>query len=504
MLFLDPFTESRSKKNSKSKSFPVFGGKRLRKAERSELVEIYTQSLETENVWLKKQIIENNRIDLLATEILGYEVKPLHLALLRFQFLHPENLQLVYRGAGKSSMCTVTKTIHLLLKNANIRILIASKTTTNAQGFLKEIKAHFEKNDKLIEVFGPYYDPRLTKKWDEREIEVLPRTKYTKEANVTCVGVDGTVVSKHYDVIISDDLIDESNSRTEHMRKKTQTFFYNTLEPTLEAPDPEVPHRGEHHKQGTRFHYDDLYGHLIKNELKDHHQIIRALNENGQSPWPERHSPEWFLEKLKKSGLIIFGAQYLCDTEAMKGKIFQYDDCQVIESGEIPEDLKIFMGIDLAIGEKEENDNFVIVIVGVDTNKNYYILDFYEGKIRFSKQTRKIKEYYKKWDPIRALIETNAYQEAQYQRLKDNDKSMRIKPKKQHKDKISRAWKRSGDFDNKNVFFKKTGKSHIAVERCVMFPDGEGSKDFFDAMDLAFKASNLKRRKSRKEPGLIG
>jgi phage terminase large subunit-like protein len=162
------------------------------------------------------------------------------------------------------------------------------------------------------------------------------------------------------------------------------------------------------------------------------------------------------------------------------------------------------MGIDLAIGEKEEHDNFVIVVIGIDTNYNYYILDFYEGKIRFSAQTKKIRKYYKKWDPIRALIETNAYQDAQYQNLKDEDKTLRIKPKKQTKDKITRAWKRSSDFDDKRVFFKKTGKSHIAVERLVLFPDAKGSRDFFDALDLAFKAANTKRKKRRpKEPSLI-
>lgn len=483
-------------KSSKTNNKKLVSKKMLKGAERSELMEYYEQSVNTKNAWLKKQIIDNNRIDLLATEVLGYVVEPFHLSLMKFQFLHPDNLQLVYRGAGKSTTCTITKGIHLLLKDPNLRILFNSKTTTNAQGFLKEVKAHFEKNEKLEEIFGAYYHPRLVNKWDDREIEVLPRTQHTKEASITCVGVDGTIVSKHYDVIISDDMVDESNSRTEHMREKTKTFYYQTLDPTLEPPDPAVPHRGEHHRLGTRYHYDDLYGHLIKNELKKSHQIIPALDEQGRSPWPSKHSPKWFMKKRRRSGIIIFNAQYQCDTEAMKGKIFQYDDCQVISAKEIPNDLEIYMGVDLAIGQKEENDNFVIVVVGVDTNKNYYILDFYEGKIRFSVQTRKIKKFYKKWDPIRVYVEANAYQEAQYQTLRDKDVTMRVYPKKQHKDKISRAWKRSSDFDDKRVFLKKTGKSHLAVERLVLFPDGKGTKDFFDAMDLAFKAS-LKKKKSR-------
>lgn len=504
LSIFDP-SESFGQRSPKKNKIPFLNTKRLKNAERSELLEYLEHSKVTENEWLRKQIIYNNRIDLLATEILGYQVQPFHFAMMRFQFLHPESLQLAYRGSGKSTTCTIAKGIHLLLQDPNLRILIASKTTTNSEAFLKEIKTHFEKNEKLIEIFGPYYDYKLTPKWDNREIEVLPRTKHTKEASITCVGVDGTIVSKHYDVILSDDLVDESNTRTEHMRKKTQTFYYQTLIPTLEPPDKNIPHRGEHHHLGTRFHYDDLYGHLQKNELKEHYQVIPGVSKDGKSPWPEKHPPSWFLKQRKKMGLIIFNAQVQCDTEAMKGKIFQYDDCQVIEEKEIPEDLVYFIGVDLAVGQQEENDNFVVVVVGVDTNKYYYVVDFFEGKIRFNEQTKKIKKFYKKYDPEMVYVEANAYQEVQYQNLKDKDQRMRVKPKKQHKDKVTRAWSRSADFDNKTVFFKKTGKSHIAVERMVLFPDGPGSKDFFDALDLAFKASARKKKKKKRErPNIIG
>lgn len=476
---------------------------KLAKAERSQLIKYYEHYKAMGNEWLRRQIIQNNRIDILAVAILGYELKPFHMHLLRFQLLHGDNLQLCYRGAGKSTICTITKTIHLLLKDPNLRILLASKTSTNAEAFLKEIKSHFEYNERLAEIFGLYYDPRRVSKWDNKEIEVLPRTVRTKEASVTCVGVEGTIVSKHYDVIISDDLVDEENSRTEYMREKLKTWYYKTLDPTLEPPDSKVEHRGEHHRLGTRYHYADLYGHLMENELENHHNIVAALNAEGQTPWPEKHSPEWFADKRKKSGIIIFNAQYQCDTEAMKGKIFQYDDCQIIEQKNIPSGLKTFMGIDLAISQKDTADHFAIVVLGMDNDKNRYILDSFEGQLRFSQQTDKIKAFYKKYDPIRTCIETNQYQEAQYQELKDEDKDIRLKPVQQDKDKISRAWKLSALFEDKSVFFKKGGNMHLLIEQLVLFPDYR-YKDLFDALDLAVKASKLKRRKKRRrEPGII-
>lgn len=474
--------------------------KTLETAERSQLIEAFAHYKKMGNEWIRRQIIEKDRIDILATYVLGFQVQPFHLAMMKFQYVHPENLQLVFRGAGKSTTCTVTKTIHLLLKNPNIRILLASKTSGNAEAFLKEIKSHFENNPKLKEIFGAYYDPRRVTKWDNTEIEVLPRTIFTKEASVTCVGVQGTVVGRHYDVIISDDLVDEENTRTKYMRDKTRTWYYQTLGPCLEPPDVNVPHRGEHHHLGTRYHPDDLYGHLIAHEFKTRHQIIPALRD-GRSPWPSKYPPKWFAERRERAGTIIFNAQYQCDTEAMKGEIFQYDDCQIVADDQVPAGLRTYMGIDLAISEKESADKFAIVVIGVDSTERHYVLDYYEGQLRFNAQTTKILEFYKRWDPVRTGIEVNAYQAAQYQNLKDVDANIRLTPIVQDKDKITRAWKLSPIFEDKRMFFKKG--QHLLIEHLVLFPNHR-YKDLFDALDLAVRASKLKvKRRTRAEPGLF-
>mgnify|MGYP001818170406 CR=1 FL=1 len=489
------------------------GPKAIDRAERSELIDLYDHYTSMGNEWLRRQIIRSNRIDILAEAVLGYQVKPFHLSMMRWQFVHPENLQLVFRGAGKSTVCTITKAIHLLMKDPNLRILLASKTSTHAEAFLKEIKAHLEENERLIELFGPYYDPRKVNKWDSREIEVLPRTLRAKEASITCIGVEGMVVGKHYDVIISDDLVDEDNSRTKLQRDKVKTWYYKTLDPTLEPPDSEVPHRGEHHRLGTRYHYDDLYGHLLANELSRATQVIPALDENGRTPWPEKFPPKWFVAKRQKSGIIIFNSQFQCDTEAMKGEIFQYDDCKIVTDDNIPFDAKVrtFMGVDLAISEKSKNDKFAIVVVGKDTSGNYYVLDYFEKQLRFGAQTQKILEYYIKWTPIRCGIETNAYQDAQYQNLRDtvtaeehgiHGKDLRLKRINTDKDKITRAWKLSPLFEDGRMHFKEN--QQLLIEHLVLFPNYK-YKDLFDALDLAIRASRLKKRRkrTRREPGVI-
>jgi len=487
-----------------SSVFPILQGspKAIEEADRGQLLDLARHYRAMGNEWLRRMIIDHNRIDILATAVLDYQIEPFHLALLRYQFIHPDNLQLVFRGAGKSTVCTITKSLHLLAKDPNIRILIASKTSAQSEAFLKEIKGHLEGNERFAELFGEYYDPHKVGKWDNREIEVAPRTKYSKESTITCIGVEAAVVGKHYDVILSDDLVDEDNTRTKYMRDRVRQWYYQTLDPCLEPPDKSVPHRGEHHRLGTRYHFDDLYGHLIANELADHHQIIPALDEDGRSPWPDKYPPKWFKEKKRKSGTIIFNAQYQCDTEAMKGEIFQYDDCQKVDDSEIPGGLRVFMGVDLAISESEKADKFAIAVVGIDTKtEDHYVIDYFEGHLRFNDQTRKIKEFYRRHDPIRCGIETNAYQAAQYQHLKDGDKNLRLKAIHTDKDKVTRAWKLSPMFEDKRVFFRKNLTD--LIDLLVLFPNFR-YKDGFDALDLAITASKLKRKKRRREePGIM-
>jgi len=490
---------------AKAASPGMLSASALAVADHGELVEYYRRCRSMNNEWIRRQVIQNNRIDILAAAVLGLTVMPFHVAMLKWQFAHPDNLQLIFRGAGKSTLCTETKCIHLLLKDPNLRILIASKTAQNAEGFLRGIKKHFEQNERLAEVFGQYYDARKVTKWDNREIEVLPRRSPNKEASITCVGADGTIVSKHYDVIIEDDIVDEENSRTQHQRDKLVSWAYTTLDPTVEPPDPKVPHRGERHRLGTRYHHLDYYGHLISHELKNHVHIIKALDELGRSPWPEKYPPKWFTAKREKSGLIIFNAQYQNDTDAMKGEIFQYDDCQRVPDTEWPDaqGLQVFMGVDLAIGEDETNDKFAIVVIGVNKDRTaFYVLDHYEDQLRFGAQTAKIKEYAKRWDPIRIAIETNAYQAAQYQTLKDTDPDIRLRPVITDKDKVTRAWKLSSLFEEKKMFFRES--QLLLIEHLVLFPNHQHD-DLFDAFDLAVLASKLgKRRRTRdKEPGLI-
>ncbi len=72
--------------------------------------------------------------------------------MLRFQSEARETcLQLAPRGFGKSTILTITRAVYEILRNPNIRILIASNTQLQAEVFLREIKFHLEHNPRVLE-----------------------------------------------------------------------------------------------------------------------------------------------------------------------------------------------------------------------------------------------------------------------------------------------------------------------------------------------------------------
>jgi predicted phage terminase large subunit-like protein len=438
---------------------------------------------------VRKEVLENDRTELLASHVLDYEVKPFHLELIRFQSGCEDScLQLAPRGYGKTTVLTITRAVHEIVKDPNVRILIASNTQLQAEVFLREIKFHLEHNPLLINYFGRFFSPD---KWDAREILVTPRTSSAKESTVTCVGVGGPVASRHYDLIIADDLVDEENSRTEMQREKTRVWFYKTLQPCLE------PH-GKLFIIGTRYHYLDLYGHLIKNEFRDSHQIIRAIAPDGSTPWPEKFSLEWLEERRKQAGSAIFNAQYQNDTELMKGDIFKDEWFRFYDTEPDWNSMSFFIGCDPAATSRDtllqrnkaESDWWTIVIgarkgrPGTEQGGDIYLKELWRARCTKQEYLDVLRRFNDQYHPQRVVIETVAAQEYLAQ---DAEKWMPVKRIKRTTDKVARAYWLQPFFENGQVLMPAKYLAsdwslwQALMDELVLFPQGEHD-DLFDGL----------------------
>lgn len=167
----------------------------------------------------------------------------------------PNKLLCVPRGTFKSSIASVAYPIWRILHNPNIRIMIDSELYTNATNYLREIKAQFETNERLIKLFGNYTGGV----WNESEIIVSKRTNIKKEPTIVASGIGAGKTGQHYDLIIGDDLSSTQNVRTPELAEKTVTHY--RLYTSLLDPG------GEKVIIGTRYSEIDIIGHIIQNEL---------------------------------------------------------------------------------------------------------------------------------------------------------------------------------------------------------------------------------------------
>ena len=451
------------------------------------------QALRRETV--RRAILDDGNIEFLASHILGYQTRPFHLKMLAFQSESGETcLQLAPRGFGKSTILTITRAVFEIIRNPNIRILIASNTQLQAEVFLREIKFHLEHNPRMLEYFGSFASED---KWDIREIIVGPRTSSAKESTVTCVGVGGPVASRHYDLILADDLVDEENSRTETQREKVRTWWYKTLVPCCE-PD------GRIFILGTRYHYLDLYGHFNRHEYKDKHQIIPAIDSDGNTPWPEKFSLEWLKKRREEMGSILFNAQYQNDTKLMKGHIFKEEWFRFYEEEPDWDPMIFVIGCDPAatkrdaiLSGKKANTDYWTIVVGAkardtaDTKSPVYLKEVWRGrctKEEYLTKLRQLNEYYK---PVKVMLETTAAQEYLAQ---DAEKYMPVKRIERTTDKIARAHWLQGFLENGQILFPdKSLVSDYTVwqallDELLLFPQAEHD-DLFDGLQTMMEGA---------------
>lgn len=430
-------------------------------------------------------------------------LQPLHASIIHNVSDNQASMDLAPRGHGKSTIGDVDFCITKVLRNPDIRIMIGSKTQTQASAFLKEIRTHFEQNVNLIRIFGDWKKSR-DNVWNDKEFTVNRRTVIKKEATVSALGASGAVVSKHFDIIIGDDLVGFENARTEAQRKVLKEWFYSSLYPTLE-PD------GEIHILGTRYSPMDLYEDLIKskNYKVNVQQAITVKDGQEYSLWESKFSLEKLRSIREEAGLIIFNMQYQNNTELAKGKIFKYKYFKHFEEYDIDYDLnrvrvkvldsqgvpywipvRIYMGADLAISEDEtsNNDYFVLTVIGVDKNKNVYVLDYLKERLTFNAQLNAILDYGKNKFPMveRIGVETVQYQKSLAQEIRRLS-LLPVVNIQTSKDKVTRAMRRSALFENSKVWFR-IGMDDL--EECLLlFPEVDHD-DLFDGLDFALTVAD--------------
>ncbi|MEM2111665.1 MAG: hypothetical protein QXX08_07290 [Candidatus Bathyarchaeia archaeon] len=320
--------------------------------------------------------------------------KPTHKLLCDFvtQNAKPEQeiILLCPRGWLKSYIVTVGFTIQLILRHlAGINkrgesILIANATLANAQQFLKKIKYNLEHNELLRQLFPeiPREPEKEAARWTMDEIQL-------GKVFIEVGSAERNLISKHYSILINDDLVNKDNCNTAEQIEKI-IDWWKLARSLLESKGFEII-------IGTRYNRDDLYGYLLERFLEftpetyiqHRSKAIVQLNKNNYhylritcwaDPENERGStfPTLFsedkLKRIQAEQAEFFSYQYLNDVTSESDAVFKRSWIQHWRRGELPEGRITYMLVDPSGKETTQSDRTGIVVVDAGIDKRFYVI----------------------------------------------------------------------------------------------------------------------------------
>lgn len=302
-------------------------------------------------------------------------------------------LDLWAREHYKSTIITFALTIQNILNNPDITIGIFSHTRPIAKAFLKQIKREFETNDKLIEHFDDifYANPaRDSPKWSEDEGIIVKRNSNPKEATVEAWGVvDGQPTSKHFQVMVFDDVVTKESVSNDEMIKKTTeslSLSYNL-----------GTQHGARRFIGTRYHFNDTYREVIARGTAI--PRIYAATENGKVEGkPVFLSRKKLTQKRADMGPYVFGCQMLQNPTADQTQGFKLEWLRYAAASIKGQNIVIL--VDAASAKKKTSDYTAMWALGLGPDRKVYVHDMLRDRLSLTQRGETLMAWHRKWKPM--------------------------------------------------------------------------------------------------------
>lgn len=319
-----------------------------------------------------------------------------------FSYAYPLWLMWKYKGKGK--------------KGKELTLITAEESLSGV--FIDQIKTQVEENPILKDKLFPSGGKGS---WAKSYIE-------TKNGFVLKgKGLGSALRGLHTDVLC-DDILDESNFYNSKIRQQTIDLFNSVI---MNIPLPKI---GKVTVVGTPFHASDLYSFLKKAK---NWRVFEypGIYPDGTLLSPERFSLQEILDKRATIGSISFSREILMKPVTNQTSLFPMkimkmnlvDTVQMVGNRfNFPVKLtKIALGVDLAISantdESADADYFACAIIGLDELKRYWILNVYRDKgMTYLEQVNIVKRLNEAFKPDIIMVESNQYQKAFADLLRDN------------------------------------------------------------------------------------
>lgn len=334
------------------------------------------------------------------------------------------HLDLWAREHYKSTIITFAKTLQDILAShgddplpkwggREVTVGIFSHTRPIAKQFLRQIRLEAERNELLRELFPDvlWHSPaQEAPKWSEDEGLIFKRKSNPKEGTVEAWGlVDGQPTSKHFTIMVYDDVVTLASVATPEMIAKTTA--------ALELSYNLGTHDGVQRFIGTRYHYNDTYREIMARRTATP-RVYAATDDGSMAGTPVFMTQERWEKKRRDMGPYTTACQLLQNPRADENQGFREEWLRYYDEPQTGDGMNVYVLVDPANEKKKGSDYTAVWVVGLNSDGNYYALDFYRDRLNLAQRAELLFKLHRKWRPRRVGYERYGMQ-ADIQHLRD-------------------------------------------------------------------------------------
>lgn len=450
-------------------------------------------------------------------------------------------LTLLPRDHQKSRMLGY-RVVWDILNHPDHRILYISSTANLAEKQLKFMKDILT-SDTFMFYFPEYVniDESKREKWTSTEVSIdhpLRSSEVVRDPTIFIAGLTTSITGLHCDVAALDDVVTYENAMSTDGRSKVKSQY--SLLASIEGTE------AQEWAVGTRYDPRDLYNDMLLMEedvFDDNGDIINTKpiysvferkvedrgDGSGQYLWPrqQRKDGKYFgfdqrilaTKRAKYLDRMQFRSQYYNDPSDPDNAPINSDNFQYYDQKHLSRNggkwffkekkLNVFSAIDFAYSLGKRSDYTALVVVGVDCDKDVYILEIERFK------TDKISEYYKKilaahvkWDFRKIRAEVTAAQQVIATGLRDeyirpNGLALSVDANRPTRSQGSKEERIAAilepRYDNQTIWHYYGGNCQVLEEELVMHkPPHDDIKDALaSVIEIAIAPTGLKNSARR-------
>jgi len=311
---------------------------------------------------------------------------------------NPDDMLFLWaREHYKSTLITFGMTITEILNNPEATCAVFSHTRPIAKAFVAQIKSELEQNEFLKDLFPEilYKNPQAESPcWSLENGIVVKRATNPKEPTLAGWGlIDGQPISKHYSLVIYDDVVTPASVSTPEQISKCNNMWGLSL--SLGAAG------GKTRYIGTRYHANDTWQFIM--DQKAATPNIKAATEDGKIDGKSVFMTEEVLAKRKQSGSAVFAAQYLQDPLADSAQGFNVDDMRFYDEHAFNySSMNLYITVDAAGERKMKNtgaDYTAMDVIGLGADNNYYLIDAVRDRLNLTERAKILFAWHMKYKP---------------------------------------------------------------------------------------------------------